>query len=115
MSNKNTTRYFSKIQEKTLAKEVNGRVQPNSGATPFQKGDVKTDEWLFDAKTSMTDKQSYSIKKADLIKLEDERIQMRKDYCAIVFNFGMNQDNVYVVPKKHFLSLLEELDTLRKQ
>ena len=37
MVNKNSTRYYSSKQEKKVAKAVNGKLQPNSGATLFSK------------------------------------------------------------------------------
>jgi len=43
MMNKNSTRFFSHKQEKQIAKTVGGKLQANSGATMFKKGDVKTD------------------------------------------------------------------------
>lgn len=39
--NKNSTRYYSNMQEKHIAKAVNGRLQPNSGATMFSKRGYK--------------------------------------------------------------------------
>lgn len=33
------TRYYSKKQEDAVAKNLNGKRTPNSGATPFVKGD----------------------------------------------------------------------------
>lgn len=35
--NKNSTRYYSHIQEKQIAKTVGGKLQSNSGATLFSK------------------------------------------------------------------------------
>jgi len=35
--NQDSTRYVSGKQEKKIAKTINGRLQPNSGATLFKK------------------------------------------------------------------------------
>ena len=57
------TRKFSTEQEKYVAKLLNGSVQPSSGSTPFAKGDVITDDWLIECKTTTKPKSSFSIKK----------------------------------------------------
>ena len=100
----NTRKYSSK-QEKYVAKKLGGRVQPNSGATPFMKGDVVMDNWLLECKTQMTDKKSITIKKEWLDKLEEERFAMRKPNMALVFNFGPGQENYYVINEKTFKQL----------
>ncbi len=105
----NTRKYSSK-QEKLVAKNLGGRVQPNSGATPFMKGDVTVgQDWLLECKTSTTDKASFSIKKEWLDKLEEERFAMRKTNMALVFNFGPNQENYYVVTEKTFKQMKGEI------
>ena len=58
-----TTRYFSDKQEQHIAKVTGGKVQSNSGGTKFGGGDVHTDKFFIEAKTSMSVKQSFSIKK----------------------------------------------------
>ena len=45
------TRFFSKNQEKQVAKNLSGKVIPNSGATAFAKGDVALDNFLIECKT----------------------------------------------------------------
>lgn len=107
--NKNSTRYYSSKQEKKVAKTLNGRVQPNSGASKFYKGDlVVGQEWLLECKTCITDKQSFSIKKEWLEKLEEERFAMRKSNMALAFNFGPEQEMYYVVTEKTFKQLVKE-------
>lgn len=99
------TRKYSSRQEKYVAKKLGGRVQPNSGATPFMKGDVVMDNWLLECKTQMTDKKTITIKKEWLDKLEEERFAMRKQNMALVFNFGPGQENYYVINEKTFKQL----------
>ena len=88
MKNKSSTRYYSSKQEKQIATTVGGKLQPNSGATLFSKGDVKNDEWLFEAKTCIKEQESFNIKKKWLDKLKQESFAMRKEFFALVFNFG---------------------------
>lgn len=112
--NKNSTRYYSSQQEKSIAKALGGKCQANSGATLFSKGDVKTDNWLFEAKTCMTEKQSFSIKKEWLDKLQEEAFAMNKEFFSLVFNFGINSnENFYILNERTFkqiLKLLEEME-----
>ena len=99
---KKPTRYYSSKQEKRIAKAVNGQRVVNSGATAFSKGDVRTDEWLFEAKTKTSESQSFSIKK-------EEMFAMGKSYSALVFDFG-DGNNYYVLDEKTFLEMKEALD-----
>lgn len=107
------TRYFSKMQEKAVAKEICGKTVPNSGATPYKKGDVTlgsatdTSSWLFECKTCTTNKSSFSIKKEWLTTLKEEKIGQGKLNCALVFNFGPNLDNYYIIDEKTFKGFVQ--------
>ena len=112
-SNKSSTRYFSKIQENHVANVINGRTTPNSGATPYIKGDVVSkgtgdNSWLLECKTSMANKQSFSIKKDWLRILRQDAIQQGKLNYALVFNFGPNTENYYVLSEAKFKELFDE-------
>ena len=107
--NKTSTRYFSSRQEKKVAKAVGGKKVANSGATKFSKGDVRTDNWLFECKTKTTPSESMSVKLEWLIKNEEEAFAMGKDYSAVVIDFG-SSDNYYIVDERTFLSMKEALD-----
>lgn len=102
------TRKFSSKQEKYVAKKLNGRVQPNSGATPFLKGDIVLTDFLIECKTQTTSKQSITIKKDWLVKLNEEKLAMRKPYCSLVFNFGPDEQNYYIIDERTFKQLKEE-------
>ena len=91
------TRTYSKKQERGIAKEFNGTQVKNSGATKFQKGDVILEEWLIEAKTHTTDKDSMSIKKEWLEKNLRESVFMGKKYNALMFNFGPSSTKNYVI------------------
>lgn len=45
--NYKSTRWYSARQEKQIAKTVGGKLQTNSGATLFSKGDIKTNRMAF--------------------------------------------------------------------
>ena len=107
--NKKSTRYYSSRQEKRIAKAVDGQRVANSGATAFNKGDVRTDNWLFEAKTKTSESQSFSIKKEWLTKNREEMFAMGKSYSALVFDFG-DGNNYYVLDEKTFLEMKEALE-----
>jgi len=107
---KHPTRYYSNKQEKSIATAVDGKQVANSGATPYHKGDVTTDKWLFEAKTKMKPCNSFSIKKHWLDKNLEESIFMKKPYNALVFNFGPDTKNYYVVDEQTFLEMREALE-----
>lgn len=106
------TRKFSKAQEKRVASVINGKVQPNSGATPYAKGDVKSQDTLFECKTCVTPKQSFSIKKDWLLKNKREAMQMGKRYSILAFNFGPRQENYYILDEDTFLDLFNNRDEI---
>lgn len=106
--NKTSTRYFSNKQEKSVAKTIGGKQTANSGATPFQKGDVVTDDWLIECKTKTTPSESMSIKKEWLEKNEEEAFAMQKSHSALCFNFGdlHNAKNYYIISEQEFKRLI---------
>lgn len=104
------TRFYSNKQEKQVAKAVGGRQVPNSGATPFNKGDVKTAQFLIECKTSVTEKRSFSVKKDWLLKNKEEAFAMGKDYSVLVFNFGPDSENYYVIDERLFKRLKEVIE-----
>lgn len=104
------TRYYSKLQEKNLAKKIGGKQIINSGATMFQKGDVVDDRWLFEAKTVTKPQKSFSIKKEWIEKNIREKSFMGKEYHAVVFNFEPAGENYFVIDEQTFLHLKSMLD-----
>lgn len=101
------TRFYSKKQENEVAKAVSGRRTANSGATAFQKGDVLTDDWLIECKTSTKAKASFSIKKEWLQKNEEEAFQMGKHNHALCFDFGDDGERYYVVDESTFVKMMK--------
>lgn len=76
-------------QERRLAEKVGGSVTPASGATKFAKGDVTTEDWLFEAK--MTGHESLSIKGSWLVKISKEAALTSKQ-PALAIEIGGVQD-----------------------
>lgn len=109
------TRYYSSKQEKTVAKAIGGKQVSNSGATMFAKGDITTDDWLLEAKTKTTHSDSISIKKAWLEKNQQEALFMGKKYSALVFSFGPDEPNHYVIDEYLFQDLIEYLKSKEEE
>lgn len=106
------TRTFSKKQEDQVAKAIGGQRTPNSGATPWSKGDVLTsgeEAWLIECKTKTAHSDSIKINKEWFEKNRQEAAFMGKPHSAIVFNFGPGEENHYIIDEYLFLELLEYL------
>ena len=101
------TRYYSKQQEKKVAKRLDGKRQANSGATPFYKGDVITDQFLIECKTKTADCKSFTIKEDWLLKNEEEAFAMNRD-SALCFDFGPSANKRYYVISERLFQMLQE-------
>lgn len=105
-----TTRQISSTQEKAIAKALNGKRTPNSGATRFDKGDIYVgSEWLIEAKTCMEPKKSFSIKKQWLDKMKEEQFACNKLYSSLCFDFGDNKDRYYIIDENTFKWLKDNI------
>lgn len=102
------TRYYSKRQERKVAKYVGGKRQPNSGATPFYKGDVVTDQFLIECKTKTKDSSSITLKEDWFLKNEEEAFAMGGKYPALCFDFGPSANKRYYVISEPLFQMLQE-------
>lgn len=82
------------------------RIQSNSGATEFQKGDLKDEHILVECKTMVRVQKQRTIEKEWLTKLKEEQISMRKDLSALVFDFGDAEEYV-VLTMQDFKNLYQ--------
>ena len=111
--NNESTRYFSDKHEKSICKALGAKQTTNSGAGLFRKGDVVHEgaSMLIEAKTTMSEKQSVSIKKEWITKNQSEAFSMRKSNSCICFNFGPNTDNYYIINEKLMKYLIDKLES----
>ena len=100
------TRYYSKKQENKVAKAVDGKRQPNSGATAFMKSDVITDLFAVECKTKTKDCKSFTVKEDWLLKNEEEAFAMNKD-SALCFDFGPSANKRYYIISERLFELLQ--------
>lgn len=105
------TRYYSKKQENYVAQRFNGERTKNSGATMFDKSDVKLEQFNIECKTKTTHSESISIKREWLDKNKQEALFMGKPYSAIAFNFGPNEENYYIITEELFEILTKKLNS----
>lgn len=104
---------MSDLQEKAVAKAIDGKRTWNSGAGVFQKGDVVTKDFSVECKTAMTAKESFSIKKEWITKLIEQNFSNGKTHWALAFNFGGEENqtlNYYVIPERDFIRLKENVE-----
>lgn len=115
-----STKKYSNIQEKRIAKMVKGETQLASGALPFasKKGDVKTTKssnWklLIDGKTTMSKTyqegvRSKIIHKDDLLKVEQQSREGGYDISALAFSFD-NKTDYYILKDIDFRNMYDAL------
>lgn len=101
------TRYYSKQQEKKVAKATGGRRTANSGATAFQKGDVITKDWIIECKTKVKDCSSFTVKEDWLLKNEEEAFAMGRN-SALCFDFGPSANKRYYIITERLFNLLQQ-------
>ena len=102
------TRFYSDKQEKKVVKAFGGKQTPNSGATPWAKGDVLTDQFLIECKTSVAEKSTFSVPKKWLTKMQEEAFAMGKEHAALGFDYGDGQ-MFYIINDRLFKRLVEYL------
>lgn len=109
--NKESTRYYSDIHEKSVCRALGANQQSNSGAGLFAKGDVfqKEASLLIECKTATTEKNSFSIKKEWIEKNEKEKHEVHMNNSAICFNFGPDTENFYIINQKLMKYLVGKL------
>ena len=110
MKSNNPGKDCSESQERRIAKLLGGKTQANSGGTRFGGGDVHTSKFLIEAKTPVSEKSSFSIKKEWLDKAKEQAYEQHKQYSALAFCFDPEGPDYFVIDKKLFQELLEYLD-----
>lgn len=104
------TRYYSNLQEDHVAKLLDGKTVSGSGAPKFCAGDVLTEDFLIECKTSMKPKESFSLKREWLTKNEIERIGTNKRYSALAISFSPEgTENYFVINERLMKKLVNML------
>lgn len=95
----------SQKQERDLAKKLNGTVNAGSGNQWLRKGDVRTEDELFELK--ITDAKSYSLKDAELDKLTTQALVDGRLPIFMV-QFKTTGNEWVIMSKDDYLMLREE-------
>ena len=111
-TNKDSTRYYSDKQEKSVCKLLGAQQVANSGAGKFMKGDCvhKQASLLIECKTTMQPKDSVSIKKSWILKNKEEAFANRLDNSCVAINFEPDGPNYFVIDEKLMRFLVEKLE-----
>lgn len=107
-----TKKEASVLQEKQVAKLVDGQVQVGSGGTTHGGGDVLTDTWFFECKTVISKKDSYSVKKSVIDKMMEQRFEQQKEYAALAFRFEPEGKDYFVIDSDTFKYMMECTDSM---
>lgn len=99
-----SNRFYSKKQETKVAKNLGLKRTANSGATSFDKGDVKGEHILIECKTLTKPQKSHSIKKEWIDKNKEEAFSRGKRFSVLAFDFG-DGNNHYILDERDFKEL----------
>lgn len=91
-------------KEKSDSSSLGGRVRPRSGGLWFAPGDVTTEEFLIDCKTTIHD--SFSVTEHIWNKINNEALKCRKLPCLSI-QLGSGKE-VVVLDKNDFFSFFKE-------
>lgn len=107
-NNDKSTRYYSGRQERAVKDLVGGKLSANSGAAMFATSDVYDDLFAYECKTVTKPQKSFSLKKSWLEDNELERLQLHKQFGAVVIQFEPDGENYFVLSEKTFKKLLDK-------
>lgn len=97
-----------------MADELVGKTTSNSGATPFNKGDVLSDDCCIECKTLTKEQKSHTIKKDWLDTIQREKISMGKRFGVLVFDFGTQKvtDQYVILKMQDFKELIKMYENI---
>lgn len=97
----------NKKREERVAKELKGKRVSGSGATPWAKEDIVTDQFLVQHKS--TSKASHSIKKEDLENLRRNAIDVDKKPLYVV---DFDKKRYYIIGEHLFDEFVRYLNNI---
>lgn len=101
-----SNRFYSKRQENKVADVLGMQRTKNSGATAFDKGDVRGDDILIECKTLTKAQLSHTLRKEWITKNKEEAISRGKLLSALAFDFG-DGDRYYIIDELTFKQFYE--------
>lgn len=101
----------SLIQEKAVAKCLEGKLTPASGGTAYDGGDVDANTFLVECKTVTKEQTSFSVKKEWLTKIREQAYEQRKENFALAFRFAPTGDDFVVLDIETFKLLKDAYES----
>ena len=108
-----TAKEVSVEQEERVAKLIGGSRTPRSGGGAWKKGDVLSDDWFAECKTTVKPSLSYSVNKAVLDKADHERAEMHKQYGALAFTLGEDREDYFVINSRTLKAIISQQAAIR--
>lgn len=101
---KNATKIqISRQQEKYIAENIGGEVQPNSGGTKFGGGDILTSKVFIEAKCKEIPTKTFSIKKEWLDKCKEQAFEQGREISVLAFQFRPSGKNYFILAEEDFV------------
>lgn len=97
-------------QEKEIAKFLGGKVQSGSGGTAFGGGDVHTDTFLIEAKTTTYHRNQIQLREDWLLKMYHQAFEQRKPHAALAVRFDPNGQDFYLISADLMKRLVDMLE-----
>lgn len=91
------TKYYSSLQERTIAEFFGWKTVAASGARPFNPGDIKSPRWLAECKTHTDEVERVVISKSVWQKLTNEARSVRKTPILFIDNGTQKIENTWAV------------------
>lgn len=107
---KNIPKYYSDRQEKHISKFLGGKVQPGSGCGAFNGGDVLTERFLIEAKTTTYSRKQIQLSLEYFTKAKKQAFEQRKPYNAIAFRFDPDGQDYYIISDSLMKKLVEFIE-----
>lgn len=95
----------SKLQEIRASREYGGSLTPGSGNTWVKKGDLRTEDEMFEFKT--TNKETYSLSASELMRLRDHALLDNK-IPVFEIEFAARGVTCVVLMKDDFIAIARE-------
>lgn len=111
--NTECTKYHSSKQEKRVSKTVKGKLVIGSGATPFMKGDVTSEDILYECKTNIKGQATMSVRKEWFDKAKLQAYEMGKSISVVVIGFD-GRTEYYCIEDMNYRAMLEGYSKLNE-
>lgn len=103
--NKDSTRYYSNIQEKNVANFLSGKVVAGSGSDKFAPGDVKTDKYLIECKTHVKETNIIEFQSSHWDQIVSEAARCGRFPVLCVDNGTQKIETTFILTNEHSINI----------